>query len=292
MAFLTRPPFLVGLVAPNRRTSECLASLRGAETLAVEEEKPPGWPAGPEARLGAVLRAGGVGRAGPAPLPPPPPLPPQGPWASAAGDRADGRAVRVPCAPHLRTAPCVTVSAGDSLEGGHSLQPLHTADLRRASQNGGAHESGGGRSPAPFCARREICQHGIPPPRTHPTGKPASGDGVRGDDVGDCPALSWLLRAGASEAARDGKGSRRRRRAAPGTRGGVTAGRDREGRAPGGPRRLQRRGCRVAIPAVADPATRRTCSAAAGAVGTEAARALTFKTSSEQNLGLNCFLHV
>lgn len=199
---------------------------------------------------------------------------------------AIGRAVRVPCAPHLRTAPCVTVSAGDSLEGGHSLQPLHTAELRRASQNGGAHGSGGGRSPAPFCARREICQHGIPPPRTHPTGKPASGDGVRGDDVGDCPALSWLLRAGASEAARDGKGSRRRRRAAPGTRGGVTAGRDREGRAPGGPRRLQRWGRGVAMPEVADPATRRTCSAAAGAVGTEAARALTFKTSSEQNLGL------
>lgn len=93
--------------------------------------------------------------------------------ATTAGKRAAGQAVRVPCVRHLRTAPCVTVSAGDSLEGGHSLQPLHTAVLRRASQNGGAHGAGGGRSPAPFCASREICQHGIPPPRVQQIGKPA-----------------------------------------------------------------------------------------------------------------------
>lgn len=44
------------------------------------------------------------------------------------GERAAGRrAVRLPYARHLRTAPCITVSAGNSLEGGHSLQPLHTA---------------------------------------------------------------------------------------------------------------------------------------------------------------------
>lgn len=91
--------------------------------------------------------------------------------------------MRLPCARHLRTAPCVTVSAGDSLEGGHSLQPLHTSLLRRASQNGGAHGAGGGRSPAPFCARREICQRGIPPPRMQLTAKPAGGSRARGDHV-------------------------------------------------------------------------------------------------------------
>lgn len=100
-----------------------------------------------------------------------------------ASGRPGGRAVRLPCARHLRTAPCVTVSAGDSLEGGHSLQPLHTSLLRRASQNGGAHGAGGGRSPAPFCARREICQRGIPPPRMQLTAKPAGGSRARGDHV-------------------------------------------------------------------------------------------------------------
>lgn len=132
-----------------------------------EEEKKP---AGPEARREWAGRADGRAR-GPFPSP------------SQGQRRAGGRAVRLPCARHLRTAPCVTVSAGDSLEGGHSLQPLHTSLLRRASQNGGAHGAGGGRSPAPFCARREICQRGIPPPRMQLTAKPAGGSRARGDHV-------------------------------------------------------------------------------------------------------------
>lgn len=71
--------------------------------------------------------------------------------------------------------------------------------------------------PAPFCARREICQHGIPPPRMHPTGKPAQGSGDRGDrprcatspTARHPPALRPLPSSPseASEAARHGKGS-------------------------------------------------------------------------------------
>lgn len=191
----------------------------------------------PGLRRGA--RASGEGRAGPAA---PSPAASRA-VASAAGGPA--WAVRVPCAAHLRTAPCVTVSAGDSLEGGHSLQPLHTAELRRASQNGGAHGSGGGRSPSPFCARRGICQHGIPPPRMHLTGKPASGNGARGDRVArrrrlpGAPSSSVFSerslrgRARAARKAAEGRGGPRP--AAPGTRGGVTAGQDPEGRGPGGP---------------------------------------------------------
>lgn len=203
---------------------------------ACEGRRPWPWrrrsrPARPEAR-----RAGGEGWAGPA-APSPRRL-------KGSGERGGpaGRAVRVPCAPHLRTAPCVTVSAGDSLEGGHSLQPLHTAELRRASQNGGAHGSGGGRSPGPIlCAARDLSTWDIPPPRMHPTGEarrqgtePA---GTAWHDVGGCLCTlgrSVLLPSspGATGRVAEGRGSLRP--AAPGTGGGMIAGRDPEGRGPGG----------------------------------------------------------
>lgn len=215
---------------------------------ACEGRRPWPWrrrsrPARPEAR-----RAGERGGPGWASRPFPCRLKGSGERGGRAGRPA--RAVRVPCAPHLRTAPCVTVSAGDSLEGGHSLQPLHTAELRRASQNGGAHGSGGGRSPSPFCARRGICQHGIPPPRMHLTGKPASGNGARGDRVArrrrppGAPSSSVFsersLRGRARAAGRAAEGRGGPRPAAPGTRGGVTTGRDPEGRGPSGPLSLKR----------------------------------------------------
>lgn len=255
--------------------------------------------AGPEAR-----RAGGEGRAGPA-APSPRRL-------KGSGERGwpTGRAVRVPCAPHLRTAPCVTVSAGDSLEGGHSLQPLHTAELRRASQNGGAHGSRGGRSPGPIlCEARDLSTWNIPPPRMHLTREarrqgtePA---GTAWLDAGDCRPPSGAPSSSVFSG-RDGKGSGRQRRAAAGRSGdwrrgdsGPGSGGTRTGRplsssvsrpvalvrARRWPRRLRLPEGGVAMPAVAVPATRQTCSAAAGTVGTEAARALTFK-SSEPNLGL------
>lgn len=86
---------------------------------------------------------------------------------------------------------------------------------------------------------------GIPPPRMHLTGKPASGNGARGDRVArrrrppDAQSSSVFSerslrgRAHAARKAAEGRGGPRP--AAPGTRGGVTAGRDPEGRGPGGP---------------------------------------------------------
>lgn len=70
--------------------------------------------------------------------------------------------------------------------GGSLAATITHSLLRRASQNGGAHGAGGGRSPAPFCARREICQRGKPPPRVQLTGKPAGGSRARGDHVTRC----------------------------------------------------------------------------------------------------------
>lgn len=237
-----------------------------------------------------------MGRAEPGQQPLPPP--PQGQWRASAA----GRAVRVPCAPHLRTAPCVTVSAGDSLEGvtlfNHYTQPSSAAPHKMAAPM----DPAAAAPPAPFCARREICQHGIPPPRMHLTGEarrqgtePA---GTALHDVGDCPAPSGApsssVFSGRSLRGRapHGKGSGRQRRAAAGRSGdwrrgdsGPGSGGLRTGgplsssvsrpvalvRARRWPRRLRLRERGVAMPAVAAQATRQTCFAAAGTVGTEAA---------------------
>lgn len=170
-----------------------------------------------------------------------------------------GRAVRVPCARHLRTAPCVTVSAGDSLEGGHSLQPLHThthprahthihththaAVLRGASQNGGAHGACGGRSPAPFCceeardlstwdtsARRGRLE--MESPRAEGNGTLGDRAEHHDDGVADSRQRPGALSSSSSSEAAGGMmvaEGRQRRAAAPGRRGG-----DPEGRGPGG----------------------------------------------------------
>lgn len=190
----------------------------------MEEEEEEEKPAGPEARH---EWAGGAD--GPA-------APSLAASRAAASGRPSGRAVRLPCAQHLRTAPCVTVSAGDSLEGGHSLQPLHTSLLRRASQNGGAHGAGGGRSPAPFCARREICQRGNTSAEDaadwkacgrepSPRGPRYTRCGRRTPPPPPAPRPRRLLEGEASEAAgvmaAEGRGGPRP--AAPGTPGGVTA---------------------------------------------------------------------
>lgn len=59
--------------------------------------------------------------------------------------------------------------------GGHSIQPLHTPGAPAAAPPPPPHkmaapiEETAAASSAPFCGRREICQHGIPPLRTHPS---------------------------------------------------------------------------------------------------------------------------
>lgn len=126
-------------------------------------------------------------------------------------------------------------------------------------------------------------------------GSPASGNGARGggDRVARRRRLPDTLGRSVlftvfSES--DGKGSGRQRRAAAGRSGdwrrgdsGPGSGGTRTGRplsssvsrpvalvrARRWPRRLRLRECGVAMPAVAAPATRQTCSAAAGTVGTD-----------------------
>ena len=55
--------------------------------------------------------------------------------------------------------------------GGHSIQPLHTPGAPAAAppphKMAAPIEETAAASSAPFCGRREICQHGIPPLRMH-----------------------------------------------------------------------------------------------------------------------------
>lgn len=58
--------------------------------------------------------------------------------------------------------------------GGHSIQPLHTPWAPAAApppphKMAAPIEETAAASSAPFCGRREICQHGIPPLRTQPS---------------------------------------------------------------------------------------------------------------------------
>lgn len=58
--------------------------------------------------------------------------------------------------------------------GGHSIQPLHTPGAAAAApppphKMAAPIEEIAAASSAPFCGRREICQHGIPRLRMHPS---------------------------------------------------------------------------------------------------------------------------
>lgn len=78
--------------------------------------------------------------------------------------------------------------------GGHSIQPLHTPRAPAAAppphKMAAPIEETAAASSAPFCGRREICQHGIPPLRKHPSLEILLKDGTEGISFdGKCQRL-------------------------------------------------------------------------------------------------------
>lgn len=121
-----------------------------------------------EAKPRLEARGGGAeGRPGHPSLPPPVLLGVVEIWAAE---------LRVPsCADSLNAAlahsPLRNCQRRGFPRGGHSIQPLHTPGAPAAAppphKMAAPIEETAAASSAPFCGRREICQHGIPPLRMH-----------------------------------------------------------------------------------------------------------------------------
>lgn len=136
----------------------------------VSERRRPGWGSG-EAGSGPAARGGGVsGRPGHPSLPPPVLLGVVEMWASELRGRG--------CADSLNAAlahsPLRNCQRRGFPRGGHSIQPLHTPRAAAAApppphKMAAPIEETAAASSAPFCGRREICQHGIPRLRIHPS---------------------------------------------------------------------------------------------------------------------------
>lgn len=137
---------------------------KGRRPCPRKEDKPAGLE--PEVRVWGGTRAPGQRS-----LPPPARLGVVAMWAAERGGPG--------CADSLRAAlahgPLRNCQRRGFPRGGHSIQPLHTPRAAAAAPPPPPHkmaapiEETAAASSAPFCGRREICQHGIPPLRRHPT---------------------------------------------------------------------------------------------------------------------------